>query len=73
MQKAGLTLASGSLVGVGCKLEQFVVFCVLLAMMSINIEKKLGCFRGGAYLNRAYGFYLVVSLASMQYEIPFPK
>ena len=31
--------ASGSLVGVGCKLVQFVVLCVLFVMMSTNIEK----------------------------------
>ena len=36
----GLTFASGSLVGVGCKLVQFVVYCVLFVMMSTNIEKN---------------------------------
>ena len=38
-KKASLNFASGSLVGVGCKLVQFVVYCVLLVMMSTNIEK----------------------------------
>ena len=40
MYKRQLTFASGSLVGVGCKLVQFVVYCVLFVMMSINIEKN---------------------------------
>ena len=34
-----LNFATGSLVGVGCKLVQFVVYCVLFVMMSTNIEK----------------------------------
>ena len=36
----GLIFASGSLVGVGCKLVQFVVYCVLFVMISTNIEKN---------------------------------
>ena len=36
----GLIFASGSLVGVGCKLVQFVVYCVLFVMMSTNTEKN---------------------------------
>ena len=36
----GLTFASGSLVAVGCKLVQFVVYCVLFVMMSTNTEKN---------------------------------
>ena len=35
-----LTFVSGSLVGVGCKLVQFVVYCVLFVMMSTNTEKN---------------------------------
>ena len=36
----GLTFASGSpVVGVGCKLVQFVVYSVLFVMMSTNTEK----------------------------------
>ena len=38
--KASLIFASGSLLGVGCKLVQFVVYCVLFVMMSTNIEKN---------------------------------
>ena len=36
----GLTFASGSPVSVGCKLVQFVVYCVLFVMLSTNIEKN---------------------------------
>ena len=36
----GLTFAHGSLVGVGCKLVQFVVYSVLFVTMSTNIEKN---------------------------------
>ena len=36
----GLTFACGSLVGVGCKLVQFVVYSVLFVTMSTNIEKN---------------------------------
>ena len=76
VQKASLTFAGGSLVGVGCKLVQFVVYCVCLScMMSTNIEKNSAVSEEGHVLT-AYGFYLVVSLASMQinsFEIPFPK
>ena len=36
----GLTFARGSLVGVGCKLVQFVVYSVLFVTMSTNIEKN---------------------------------
>ena len=38
-QKASLNFAS-DLVGVGSKLVQFVVYCVLFVMMSTNIEKN---------------------------------
>ena len=47
----GLTFASGSLVSVGCKLVQFVLYCVLFVMMSTNIEKKSAVFRGGTCLD----------------------
>ena len=40
LQKASLTFASGSLVGVDSKLVQFVVYCVLFVMMSANIENN---------------------------------
>ena len=59
--------------GVGCKLVQFVVYCVLFVMMSTNIEKNSAVSEEGHVLT-AYGFYLVVSLASMQikrFSIPF--
>ena len=75
VQKASLTFASGSLVGVGCKLVQFVVYCVLFVMMSTNIEKNSAVSEEGHVLT-AYGFYLVVSLASMQIKSfwnPFSK
>ena len=51
--------------GVGCKLVQFVVFCVLFVMMLTNIEKNSAVSEKGHVLT-AYGFFLVVSLASMQ-------
>ena len=51
VQKARLTFASGSLVVVGCKLVQFVVYCVLFVMMSTKTEKKFCCFRGGTCLD----------------------
>ena len=51
--------------GVGCKLVQFVVYCVLFVMMSTNIEKNSAVSEEGHVLT-AYGFYLVVSLTSMQ-------
>ena len=51
--------------GDGCKLVQFVVYCVLFVMMSTNIEKNSAVSEEG-HVVTAYGFYLVVSLASMQ-------
>ena len=65
MQKASLTVASGSLVDVGCKLVQFVVYYVLFVMMSTDIEKNSAVSEEGHVLT-AYGFYLIVRLASMQ-------
>ena len=59
--------------GVGCKLVQFVVYCVLFVMMSTNIEKNSAVSEEEHVLT-AYGFFLVISLASMQiksFEIPF--
>ena len=53
--------------GVGCKLEQFVVYCVLFVTMSTNIEQNSAVSEVGHVL-RAYVFFLVVSLASMQIE-----
>ena len=71
----GLTFASGSLVGLGCKLVQFVVYCVFV-MMSTNTEKNLAVSEAGHVLT-SYDFFLVVSLArvcrSRAFEIPFPK
>ena len=46
-----IPFTSGSLVGVGCKLVQFVVYRVLFVMISTKIEKKFGCFRGGTCLD----------------------
>ena len=57
--------ASVSLVGVGCKLVQFVVCCVLFVTMSTNIEKHSAVSEEGHVLT-AYGFFLVVSLTSVQ-------
>ena len=51
--------------GVGCKLVQFVVNCVLFVMMSTNSEKNSAVSEEG-HVVTAYGFFLVVSLASMQ-------
>ena len=48
--------ASGSLVGVGCKLIQFVVYCVFFVMMSTNIEKNLAVLEEG-HVMTAYGFF----------------
>ena len=61
--------------GVGCKLVQFVVYCVLFVMMSTNIEKNSAVSEEGHVLT-GYGFYLVVSLASIQVKSfwnPFSK
>ena len=65
VQKASLTFASGSLVCVGCKFVQFVVYCGLFVMMPTSIEKDSAVSEEGHILS-AYGFFLVVSLASMQ-------
>ena len=64
-KSTGLTFAIGSLVGVGWKLVQFVAYCVLFVMMSTNIEKNSAVSEEGHVLT-SYGFFLVVSLASMQ-------
>ena len=48
---------------VGCKLVQFVVYCVLFVMTSTSSEKNSAVSEEGHVLT-AYGFYLVVSLAS---------
>ena len=53
--------------GVGCKLVQFVVYCVFFVMISTKIEKNSAVSEEGHVLT-AYGFYLVVSLARMQIE-----
>ena len=63
------------MVGVGCKLVQLVVYCVLFVMLSTNIEKNSAVAEEGHVLT-AYGFFLVVSLAIMQirsFSNPFPK
>ena len=52
----GLTFASGSPVSVGCKLVQFVVYCVLFVMMSTNIEKNSAVVEKGHVLT-AYCFF----------------
>ena len=53
------------MVGVGGKLVQFVLYCVLFALMSTNIEKNSAVSVDGHVLI-AYGFFVVVSMASMQ-------
>ena len=66
MYKRQLTFASWSpLAGVGCKLVHFVVYCVFFVTMSTNIEKNSAVSDEGHVLT-AYGFFLVVSLVSMQ-------
>ena len=55
-------------------LVQFVVYCVLFVMTSTNTEKKSAVKEG--HVLTAHGFYLVVSLASMQIKSfwnPFSK
>ena len=49
-RQARLTFASGSLVGVRCKLVQFVVYCVLFVTMSTTLKKNQ-LFRGGTCLD----------------------
>ena len=52
-----LTFASGSpVVGVGCKLVQFVVYCVLFVMMSTNTEKH-SAVSEEAHVLTAYVFF----------------
>ena len=53
---ASLNFASVSLVGVGCKFAQFVVYCVLFVMMSNNIEKK-SAVSGNRHVLIAYDFF----------------
>ena len=57
---------------VGCKLVQFVVYCVLFVVMSTNNEKNSAVSEEGHVLT-AYGFFLVVSLASMQMKLELLK
>ena len=38
-KRQSLTFASGSLVGVGCKLVQFVVYCVCLSRCQLTLKK----------------------------------
>ena len=56
------------MVGVGGKLVQFVLYCVLFALMSTNIETNSAVSVDGHVLI-AYGFFVVVSMASMQINI----
>ena len=59
----------------GCKLVQFVVYYVLFVMMLTDIEKNSAVSEEGHVLT-AYGFFLVVSLVSMQIKSfwnPFSK
>ena len=39
VQKASLTFASGSMVGVGCKLVQFVEYCVCFSWCQLTLKK----------------------------------
>ena len=57
VEKASLNFASVSMVG----------YCVLFVMLSTNIEKNSAVSEEGDVLT-AYGFFLVVSLASMQFK-----
>ena len=53
--------------GVECKLEQFVVYCVLFVMMSTNTEKNPAVSEEGHVLTGLMVFiWSRVSLASMQ-------
>ena len=57
-----------------CKLVQFVVYCVLF-VYDVNIE-KISAVSEEEHVVTAYGFDLVVSLASMQIKSfwnPFAK
>ena len=45
------------MVGVGCKLVQFVVYCVLFFMVSTNIEKH-SAVSEEAHVLTAYFFFL---------------
>ena len=56
MQKASLTFASGSLVGIGRKLVQSMVYCVLFVMMSTKIEKNSAVSEQG-HVWTAYVFF----------------
>ena len=57
MYKRQLTFASGSpLVGVGCKLVHFVVYCVLFVTMSTNTEKN-SAVSDERHVLTAYGFF----------------
>ena len=61
--------------GVGCKLVQFVVYCVLFVMMSTNIEKNSAVSEEEHVLT-AYGFFSGHKLGQyvdQAFEIPFPK
>ena len=48
-QKASFNFGSGSLLGVGCKLVQFVVYSVWFAMMSNSIKKNSAILEEGAH------------------------
>ena len=55
--------------GVGCKLAQSVVYCMLFVMMSTNTEKKKKKIQLFQRRHRSWQlmfFFLVVSMASMQ-------
>ena len=56
MLKASFNFANASLVGVGCKLVQIVVYCVLFVIMSTNIEKNSALPEEGHVLT-AYCFF----------------
>ena len=45
--------------GVGCKIVQFVVYCVLFVMMSTNIDKNSAVSEEGHVLT-AYDFFMAV-------------
>ena len=65
-RQASLTFTSWSLVGFGCSLVQFVVYCMLFVRMSTNIEKNSAVSEEG-HVSTAYDFFLIVS------DFNFPK
>ena len=68
MEDFRVIILMNKMVDVGCKLVQFVVYCVLYVMMSTNIGKNSAVSVEGHVLTAYvfFFFFVVVSLASMQ-------